>query len=768
MTAARRSAWIPLTALVHSAAVLHAPSTTAAERETRGLVLEEIVVTAQKRREVLQDVPQSITVVSNETFERQHADNLQDYLALIPGLSMEGSTRGVSRITLRGINTGGVASTVGIYVDEVPFGSSSGLANGAVLAGDFDTFDMARLEVLRGPQGTLYGASSLGGVMKFVTNAPQMESFEGKAQVAVEDVAGGDLSYSASSFVNLPVSEQFALRATGFYRLDGGFVDSVGNNPIPSLTDPGVNVVQGSINEDNLNELETYGGRISALFNPSDAFSLRLTTLLQNIATDASDLIETDRVTLEPLYGDHVTSLYHREPTDFKYRIYSATVDWDLGPASLLSSTSYSTFQEDFQRDQARGFGGVLAGLVTLLYGDAETRPLSAILRQTTGTDKFTQELRLASPEHDTFEWMVGGFYTREKSRIDPQNFFAVEAGTDTIATDVPQLIEIFLRSEYEEYAGFANLTWHITDRFDVTFGGRASHNRQHADQLIDATALLGGVPDAPPRATSEEDVTTYSVAPRFELSDDVSIYARVATGYRPGGPNVLPLDAPAGTPRTYDSDSLTSYEVGLKGVWLENALSLDVAAYFLDWEDVQLFAQINDVGVNANGGTAESKGVEFSAAALPMQGLTVRLTGAYTDSYLTQDTDPLVGGLDGDQLPFVPELSVNLDVDYEWPVFATASAYIGASARTVRDQVADFGIRNDDGSQREIPSYEVFDLRAGLMGDRWSLELFVKNVGDELGRTSMFGDVGTFPNDAIASGVIRPRTIGLSLSTRF
>jgi iron complex outermembrane receptor protein len=177
-----------------------------AQGTRNSLTLEEVIVTAQKRQEALQDVPQSITVLGNETFERQQADNLQDYLALIPGLSMEGSTRGVSRISLRGINTGGVASTVGVYVDEVPFGSSSGLANGAILAGDFDTFDMARLEVLRGPQGTLYGASSLGGVMKFVTNPPQTESFEGKAQVAMEDVAGGDLSYSASSFVNIPLS----------------------------------------------------------------------------------------------------------------------------------------------------------------------------------------------------------------------------------------------------------------------------------------------------------------------------------------------------------------------------------------------------------------------------------------------------------------------------------------------------------------------------------------------------------------------------------
>ena len=182
-------------------------------------------------------------------------------------------------------------------------------------------------------------------------------------------------------------------------------------------------------------------------------------------------------------------------------------------------------------------------------------------------------------------------------------------------------------------------------------------------------------------------------MAPRFELSDNVAIYARVATGYRPGGPNVLPENPPPGTPRTYDSDSLTNYEVGLKGSWLDNALSLDVAAYFLDWEDVQLFAVINDTGVNANGGTAESKGVELTAAAVPMQGLTLKLNGAYTDSYLTQDTDPIVGGLDGDKLPWVPELSLNLDVDYEWQVFTGATAYIGGSIRSVRDQVADFDV---------------------------------------------------------------------------
>ncbi|HKS56642.1 MAG TPA: TonB-dependent receptor [Steroidobacteraceae bacterium] len=731
-------------------------------QNTRNITLEEVIVTAQKRQEALQDVPQSITVLNSATFERQQANNLQDYLALVPGLSLEASTRGVSRITLRGINTGGVASTVGVYVDEVPFGSSSGLANGAILAGDFDTFDMTRLEVLRGPQGTLYGASSLGGVMKFVTNAPQTESFEGKVQVGLEDVSGGDMSYSGASFVNVPLSDRAAIRVTGFYRKDGGFVDSIGNGPIPSLLDPNVNIMS-SLNEENINETDSFGGRVSALFNATDALSVRLTAILQNINSDASDTILEDRATLKPLYGDWVDAPYRHEPTDIAYRLYSATIDWDLGPASLMSSSSYGTFEENLSFGQDRQFGPV----VTFLYGDAETRPLGVVVKQTTATDKFTQELRLASPEDETLEWMVGAYYTKEKSHIDPQDFFATEGGSDTIAADVPKLVEVFLKSEYEEYAGFANATWHITPRFELTFGARESHNTQHADQLID-TSGLGGGPDSVPRAESSEDVFTWSVAPRFEINDDVSVYARVATGYRPGGPNILPQNAPPGTPATYKSDSLTSYEAGLKGSWLDRALSLDFAAYYLDWEDIQLFANINDTGVNANGGTAVSKGLEFTLATAPAEGLTVSLNGAYTDAYLTKPTDPVVGGLNGDRLPFVPKLSLNLDVDYQWPVFGTSNAYVGASARSLRDQVAAFDQRNPNGSQLEVPDYEVIDVRAGLLLDRWTIELYCKNVGDEIGRTSLAGDPGTFPDDAYASGVIRPRTIGLSATVGF
>ena len=188
---------------------------------------EAIIVTAQKREEVLLEVPQSVTVVGGETLERQQATNFLDYLALVPGLSVESDTPGESRITLRGANTGGVASTVAVYMDEVPFGSSTGLANGAILSGDFDPFDIQRIEVLRGPQGTLYGASSLGGVIKNVSQPPKLKRFEAKAQAGIEDTKGaGKLGYNTAAIVNVPLGDKAAIRVDGFLRKDGGYIDS--------------------------------------------------------------------------------------------------------------------------------------------------------------------------------------------------------------------------------------------------------------------------------------------------------------------------------------------------------------------------------------------------------------------------------------------------------------------------------------------------------------------------------------------------------------
>ena len=262
-----------------------------------------------------------------------------------------------------------------------------------------------------------------------------------------------------------------------------------------------------------------------------------------------------------------MASRYHPEYTDTDYRIYSATIDWDLGPVSLQSVTSYGEFEQTFQRDLS-GFpvGVRLDQLLTALFSDPVTvdPALGVIQNQVTATEKFTQEFRLVSPESDSFEWLLGLYYTDEDSGIDPQVISPVIAGTEDIIANFPVLLgESSVLSTYEELALFANATWHVTDRFDLAFGARASENDQEASQTLDG--LLAGGPQNFEDVSSSESPFTYSISPRFELTDTTSIYARVATGFRPGGPNVLPATAPPGTPASYDSDELTSYELGFR-----------------------------------------------------------------------------------------------------------------------------------------------------------------------------------------------------------
>jgi outer membrane receptor protein involved in Fe transport len=712
---------------------------------------QNIVITATKRPQVLLDVPQSVTVISGATLEAQHASSFEDYLKLVPGLQLDQSRPGEGRLILRGVNTGGVASTVSVYVDETPFGSSSGLVNGAVLAGDFDTFDVNRIEVLRGPQGTLYGASSLSGVLRFVTNAPSTDGLELRARAGVESVSDGGMGYSGDAVANVPLGRAAAIRVSGNFRKDAGFIDSIGSG--------------GSDHASNINDDRSYGGRGSLLFRPSDAVSLRLTAIAQNIEAEAPSIIEADPVTLRPLHGLS-QSQFVPQFSDLHYRIYNGTGTFDLGFANLTSSTSYETEKQHERID----FTFALSPLIQAIFGV----PNEFIEPQDTNLKKFTQELRLSSQTH-LLDWLIGAYYTHEKGLI-AQQLLAVEPGTVTPIAGLPVLAVATIDSKYKELAGFADATIHFTPQFDLELGGRYSHNKQSALQATSGPLAGGGVL---PVAHSSENVFTYSVAPKFKPNADTTIYARVAKGFRPGGPNVLPPGAPAEL-QTYHSDSIVSYEAGVKAETADHRFSIDASAFHIDWKNIQLFAIISGFGVNANGSSAKSDGFEFTAAARPLPGLDLTLNGAYTNARLTGDTPDTVGGRKGDQLPFTPKLSGALNGDYHWQFGTHTRAHVGASLRHLSGQTATYDIDfvNAFGRQRHIRSYNVVDLFAGVDFGRFDLEAYVKNLGNSHGVTSVTGltvfgpspDTGfpLFPGGAIGTGIIRPRTIGATLGFNF
>jgi outer membrane receptor protein involved in Fe transport len=449
--------------------------------------------------------------------------------------------------------------------------------------------------------------------------------------------------------------------------------------------------------------------------------------------------------------------------TNTKYRVYNGTGIFDLGFAQLTSSTSYSEQLQHLLTDDTF----ILSGFLEAVLGFP---PNEFIQPQDTNNKKFTQEVRLTNQSH-VLDWLVGGFYTHEKGLIH-QDFIAVEPGTKT-PLDLPFLLGVAdLNSKYEEFAGFANATVHFARQFDLDLGGRYSHNKQSAHQVSDGI-LAGGFNDFPV-AHSSEDVFTYSVAPKFKLNDHTTFYARVAKGFRPGGPNVLPPGAPPEVPTLYHSDSVVSWEAGAKAETADHRFSIDAAAFHINWTDIQLFAVVNNFGVNVNGSSAKSDGIEFTATAQPIRGLALSANGAYTNARLTGDTPDVVGGRDGDQLPFTPKFSLGLNGDYSWNL-GDARPHVGASFRHLSAQTANYDADfvAAFGHQRHIRPYQVVDLNAGVTFGRFDLEAYIKNVGNSHGITSTtavtaFGGLPIFPDGAIGTGIIRPRTIGMTLGINF
>ncbi len=699
--------------------------------------VEEVIVTAEKREQNLKDVPQSVTALSGANLDLLRASTLEDYLTRVPGAILVGDQPGSSRIVLRGINAGGVSATIGTYVDETPYGSVTGLANGGVLAPDIETFDMQRIEVLRGPQGTLYGASSLGGLLKYVTNAPDPRGYAARVEVDGEDTSHGELGGSVKAMVNVPLGDKLAVRLSGFYDDLSGFID----DPLRNAT--------------RVNETKYSGGRFSVLAKPSDNLTIRLSAVLEDISSRGTSDVDVNPATLQPLYGDLTQSRTFSQPNRVAYRIADLNVGYDFGFAKLTSISSYATLRQDANGDATAMYGALLT--------QALDQPLGAGVVQDLKQKKFTQELRLASGPQK-FEWLVGGFYTNEQntlrqslngvSLIDPPAIVPGFGGLETV----------YLPTRYYEYAGFLNADYHFTDRFDLSAGGRYSHNNQRFLQTTDGP-LVGGASTI--TGDSSEGVFTFAVAPKYKISDDVTAYARISKGYRPGGPNLVNPLAPAAVPKTFASDSLIDYEAGVKTDFLDHRITLDVTGFYIDWSRIQLLADVGGFGVNINGGSAESKGVEASLDYSPMRGISLSANGAFTQANLTENTPALVGGVKGDRLPYSPRISGAFSADYEFPVATGTDVFLGGSLRVTGQRYGDFSTMPSTDNHLSLPAYASLDLRAGFDLRKVRIEAYVKNVNDARGILNIGGFSST-PNGAVQEGVTRPRTYGVSLSAAY
>ena len=767
----------------------------AAQTSTNEERTEDIVVTAQKRDQTLLQVPQSVSVVSGETLERQQAKSFEDYAKLIPGLNITQDNAGQTRLVLRGINTGSPGSTVAVYVDDAPFGASGSLSNGATLAGDFDTFDLARIEVLRGPQGTLYGSNSLGGVLKYVTVAPKLDTLEGRGQAGVESTAHGGTGYLGNLVLNVPLGHMFAFRASGFYHKTAGYIDALGRN---------VADVDGA---------DSYGGRASLLFQPETNFSIRLSAVAQDIRARSSSTFTVDPIGLEPVNpitgistGPDNRLQYERYPEfhHVVYRLYSGTIDWNLGFGDLTSATSYSTQKQDQLTDITTGIQGAdgARGLANLLYAPTAPNSLGLGYQNNASVDKVTQEARFTSPKSTVFDFLVGVYYTNENThlfqRYRPFSLstlgFVPTAITLPAAfggTSIQEFVTAAIDANYEEIAGFGSATLHLGSRFDLTAGGRYSHNDQSSSQVVNQ--LGTGVPVL---GRSSEGVFTWSVSPRFELTDTTAVYARVAKGYRPGGPNFVPPGGAGIVPAQFNSDTLISYEAGIKAETPDRKFGLDLTGFYVNWDNILILSSVTvpgvatPVGVNANGRRARSYGAEATATVRPISGLSFVANFAYTKAYLRDDstTAPgapnITGGLAGDDLPFTPRYTANLAGDYEWGLTDRVRAFVGGDVQLRSDQFASFdsgspaavSYRTVFGRRIDLDGYATVDLRAGVDIGAFTIQAYVRNLLDAYGLL----DAGSYPYrvlPAIGGGTgptlltasaIQPRTVGGTIGFKF
>lgn len=694
----------------------------------------EIVVTATRRVERLIDVPQSITAVTSDDLARLNATQLRDYADTIPAMTVSSNGgAGRNQITLRGVTSGAdVASTVGVYVDDVPYGGSTVFSINAGVALDAGLFDLERIEVLRGPQGTLYGSSSMGGLLKYVTRGPNLSEFESSVQAGLSITEKGDPSYNVAAAVSAPlVTDKIAVRAGGYYSRDGGFIDDVGRG------------------EKNVGRANIYGGRLDVLLQPTDRLSIRLSGFAQDIHREGNAQVDyTPDGQL--ITGDLEQQRILREPFDQRFRVVSGTLNYDFGPATLTSITSYQTNDVRFRIDAS--------ALYVPLLGAFGLPVASTAVDGGVSTDKFTQEVRLSSSQSGTIEWIVGGFYTDEKS-LAPSSLVGYNADGSLFPVD---LLTANLPSTYKEVAAFGNVTVHLSEKFDVTGGLRYAYNRQTYTQ--NATGILA---PSVPTLRSHEGVTTYLANARYRFSPHATAYVRFATGYRPGGPNIVTFDpitgAPLGPP-TFRSDSLTSYEAGFRGETADRTFSIDAAGYHIDWDDMLISGIRNGLNSYINTGGAKIDGAELTLTARPVRSVNITGAFAYQDARLAADS-PDLGGQKGDRLPTVPKFTAAINADYLGSGEGL-SPTIGATLRFVSDRNAGFDA-NPNLPQYDLGDYVTIDLRAGATVGPAKVQFFVRNLFDVRGDVSAYMATAALGGPARVT-VVQPRTFGVSLSGKF
>lgn len=735
---------------------------------------ERVVVTAEKREQNIQEVPSSISVINDVELDNLHATQLTDYAPYIPGFQVNSAgSPGQTIITLRGLADVTSGATVATYIDETPMGSSGIYQRADINELDLLPYDIRRVEILRGPQGTLYGANSIGGLIKYVTLDPSLTTEEFHIGGGISGVEHGDQpGWDAHIGGTVPLVNGMVGLRLSYARNEGaGFID---------------NVVNG---EHGINDFNQQAALVGLLWQPNENIRLRFTALGQRIESDNNATVLLNPKTLDPLFGDLTNEIFVNEPYTKNVGLVAATLNLNFGWADLTSATAYLNTRTDQRLDVTLNLVD-LPALLGFLNPEISGEDLKL------GLDKFTQELRLTSKQDGRFLWQLGAFYTYEHGHQD-QHLFMKQMNGEAFP-GLPNLFTALLPSTYKEGAAFANASFEFTERFTLGAGLRFSRNEQSFSQII--SGILGEKTNLP--GNSAENVFDYMVAPKFKLGKDQLLYARIASGYQPGGPNI----ALPGIPPTVKSSRVTSYEAGLKSEFFDHRLLFDIAGYHISWEDIQVQKVVNGEGALVNAGKAETNGVELTIGFEPIKNLRFGINGAYTDATLSSNA-PSLEGRAGDRLPNVPVYSASATVDYYFPLpfwrtmpeqaqqvatyagdsgknvgkgagkivageaqgspVGAWNGHVGAGFRWVSSQWSEV---ESSSTAIRTPSYGALDLNADVSNGRYTVRVFAKNVTDKRAYPTIFSNFNFLTGEVInALGTpIQPRTVGIEVDCKF
>jgi len=757
--------------------------------------LEEVIVTATRRASSVQDIPINITALSADMIDRERLTNLSDIAGRVPGMTVvDQGARASSTLTIRGLNVNSLAAaealgntggeTVGTYIGEIP------------LYLDLKTFDLERVEVLRGPQGTLYGSGTLGGAVRYIPNKPQADAMEVELRGDVFDISeADDLGYDVGGTINVPIIEdRLAVRASLQYLDDPGFIDynflvrEPGvSNPQPDFSNP-EDISANLKREEDANYEETFSGRI-ALRYTGGWLDGTLTYYYQDMDVGARQINHKDALGT----NDYESAHRYVEPNDRENELIALELVMDLGFAELTSATGVSSYEEEGQRDQTDL-------LLNFEYGYEEFPSFAAFTREIADEDRFNQELRLVSTGDGNLNWIVGAFYNEFEQEATSEEF---TPGFDQFAVDNfggiqlrPDALEYYQLTEQEltEQAVFGEIGYAFTDRWQVTVGARYFEYEDDVKTGFDLpllnTVFFGAPQDAIDpildQQKIDDDGTLFKFNTSYYLTEDVMTFFTVSEGYRLGGANPVPAcpdPLPPGVQNVcalpneviYEPDETLNFELGLHSQF-GSSLLLNASLFYIEWDKIQ----IDDVTANGaipiigNGSEAVSQGVEIENRWLVTDRLTFTGTYAYTNAELTEDAIAIVGGedaFDGDRLPGTPEHQGSLSLSYTLPMGNSGDLSFDWVMIAQSDVLTKVGER-DNGET--LPGFGVNNLSATWYRDNLTMTVYADNAFDKYAVTGVRADpsfvrpVGQFDLRRYYNNIIRPRQLGLRVNYRF